>query len=214
MLESPAYRALSVSAHLVISRIEIEHAHHGGSDNGRLPVTTDNFVEYGMHRTSVAPAIREAEALGFIRITEHGCGGNAEYRRPNLFFLTFANGRGSRANPPTHDWRRIETMEQAQELAGAARAAKDPRAVAYGKRSWRRRQEKQKAGSENSFLSIQKNSTERADAPVRKSRTTGRGEKPDLLSIARARERSDLRLDRKTSDVRCSIDAPSQAADT
>ena len=35
MLESPAYRALSVSAHRVISRIEIEHAHHGGNDNGR-----------------------------------------------------------------------------------------------------------------------------------------------------------------------------------
>ena len=43
-----------------------------------------------MHRTSVAPAIREAEALGFIRLTERGRGGNAEYGTPNLFFLTFA----------------------------------------------------------------------------------------------------------------------------
>ena len=34
MLESPAYRALSVSAHRVISRIEIELASHGGNDNG------------------------------------------------------------------------------------------------------------------------------------------------------------------------------------
>ena len=78
MLESPAYRALSGSAHKVISRIEIELGHHGGNDNGRLPVTTNDFVEYGMHRTSVAPAIREAEALGFIRVTERGRGGNAE----------------------------------------------------------------------------------------------------------------------------------------
>ena len=90
MLESPAYRALSRSAHLVISRIEVELARHGGNDNGRLPVTTDQFVEFGMHRSSVAPAIREAEALGFIRITERGRGGNAEHGSPNKFFLTFA----------------------------------------------------------------------------------------------------------------------------
>jgi hypothetical protein len=80
MLESPAYRALSVSGHLVVSRIEIELGHHGGNDNGRLPVTTDDFVAYGMHRSSVAPALREAEALGFIRVTERGRAGNAEHR--------------------------------------------------------------------------------------------------------------------------------------
>ena len=44
MLEAPSYRALSRSAHLVISRIEIELGAHGGNDNGRLPVTTDDFV--------------------------------------------------------------------------------------------------------------------------------------------------------------------------
>jgi hypothetical protein len=64
MLESPAYRVLSRSGHMVLARIEIELAHHGGNDNGRLPVTTEDFVQYGMHRTSVAPAIREAKALG------------------------------------------------------------------------------------------------------------------------------------------------------
>jgi hypothetical protein len=47
MLESPAYRVLSRSAHMVLARIEIELGHHGGNDNGRLPVTTENFVEYG-----------------------------------------------------------------------------------------------------------------------------------------------------------------------
>jgi hypothetical protein len=71
---------------MVMSRIEIELAHHGGNENGRLPVTTDDFVEYGMHRTSVASAIREAVALGFICVTVRGRGGNAEHRSPNLFF--------------------------------------------------------------------------------------------------------------------------------
>jgi hypothetical protein len=132
MLESPAYRALSLSAHMVISRIEIELAHHGGNDNGQLPVTVDQFVEYGMHRSSVAPAIREAEALGFIRV-ERGRGGNADYRRPNKFYLTFSNWRGSKDEPPSHDWKRIKSMDDALRIAREARAAKDRNAVAFGK---------------------------------------------------------------------------------
>lgn len=170
---------------MVISRIEIELAHHGGNDNGRLPVTTDNFVEYGMHRTSVAPAIREAETLGFIRVTVRGRGGNAEHGTPNLFFLTFANGRDSGSHPPTHDWRRIKTLEEAEQIARAARVAKNPHAVAHGKRSWHKRQQKLKAGTENTRVSILKNRTERANAPVRKTQTTGLGEKTVRLSIAR-----------------------------
>src|SRR5215510_9179311 len=116
MLESPAYRVLSRSAHMVLARIEIELAHHGGNDNGRLPVTSENFVEYGMHRTSVAPALREAEALGFIRITERGHGGNAEYRSPNRFYLTYAHTRDSKKSPPSDEWRHIETLEEANQI--------------------------------------------------------------------------------------------------
>jgi hypothetical protein len=151
MLGSPAYRALSVSAHMVISRIEIELAHHGGNDNGQLPVTVDQFVEYGMHRSSVAPAIREAEALGFIRV-ERGRGGNADYRRPNKFYLTFSNWRGSKAEPPSHDWKRIKSMDEADHIARESRAAKNLNAVALGKYAWRRRQSNadlQKRAEEN-----------------------------------------------------------------
>jgi len=132
MLESPAYRALSLAAHRVISRIEIELGRHGGNDNGRLPVTKQDFVEYGIHKDGIAAAIREAEALGFIRVTERGRGGNAEYRQPNLFFLTFANSKSSKA--PTHDWRNIKTAEAAGALAKAARANKNLQAVAIGAR--------------------------------------------------------------------------------
>jgi hypothetical protein len=152
MLASPAYRTLSLSAHMVISRIEIELAHHGGNDNGQLPVTVDQFVEYGMHRSSVAPAIREAEALGFIRV-ERGRGGNADYRRPNKFYLTYSNWRGSKAEPPSHDWKRIKSMDEAKGIAREARAAKDRNAVAFGKFTWRRRNlkslaDRQKRGEE------------------------------------------------------------------
>jgi hypothetical protein len=185
MLESPAYRALSASGHKVISRIEIELGHHGGNDNGRLPVTTNDFVEYGMHRTSVAPAIREAEALGFIRITEHGRGGNAEYGTPHLFFLTFTQTRDSGKHPPTHDWRRFKTLDEAEEAAQSARNNKDPRAVEHGKRSWHKRHQKQKADTESSHASIQNNRIEESPAPVPISVTTGSDADCVPLSIAR-----------------------------
>jgi hypothetical protein len=117
MIKSPAWSVLSLSARRVLDRIEIEHADHGGNDNGRLPVTYDDFERYGIHRHSIAAAIRETVALGFAEITERGRAGNAEFRSPHKFRLTyFHRGRA----PPTNEWQRIKTVEEAQ-LARAAR---------------------------------------------------------------------------------------------
>jgi len=132
MLKSPAYRVLSLSARRLLSRIEIEHADHGGTENGNLVVTKQNFMDYGIHHDAIAPATREVEALGFTRM-RRGRGGNAEHRRPNKFFLTYAAGNDPRAMQPTHEWRKIKTIEQAEAVAQAARDAKDPRAVQFSK---------------------------------------------------------------------------------
>jgi hypothetical protein len=118
MLESPAYSVLSHSAHRVLARIEIELAHHGGGDNGKLPVTFDDFEHYGIHRHAIAPAVRELEALKFIEITERGRAGNAEYRQPHKYRLTYRHV--GRANP-TDEWRQIKTIEQAVEIVRAVR---------------------------------------------------------------------------------------------
>ena len=120
MMESPAYRVLSLSAHRVLSRIEIEFAHHGGQDNGQLPVTFDNFANYGVHRTALGPALAELEALGFIVITEKGkMARAADYRRPNKFLLT--SRPASKGVDPLHKWRRFKTMEEAEAAAESAR---------------------------------------------------------------------------------------------
>ena len=118
MLESPAFRVLSPSGHRILARLEIELGHHGGQDNGKLPVTFDDFVDYGIHRHSVALAIRECEALGFIEITQRGRAGNADFRCPNLFRITYVAAAGP---PPTHDWRKIETIDEAEMRARNAR---------------------------------------------------------------------------------------------
>ncbi len=133
MLESPAYRALSRGAHQVLARIEIEHAHHGGADNGQLPCTYDDFERYGLHRRSIAPAVRELEALGFIRLTQRGCAGNAQFRQPSFYRLTFRHTKDDTGDG-SHEWRRIETIEQAETLASAARNDADPEKVARGQR--------------------------------------------------------------------------------
>ncbi|TIN38829.1 MAG: hypothetical protein E5Y10_24930 [Mesorhizobium sp.] len=131
MEESPAYRVLSLSGHRVLSRLEIEIGRHGGNDNGKLPTTFDQFEEYGVHRHAIAPAIREVVALGFVEITQKGRAGNAEWRRPNLFRLTY---RPTQLTEPTDDWRKIETIEAAELVARAGRAASEKQKSSGGKR--------------------------------------------------------------------------------
>jgi hypothetical protein len=113
MLESPAHRVLSLSGRRVLDRIEIEHANHGGNENGNLPVTFEHFCEYGMHRHSVAPGMREAVALGFLVVTKKGQGGNAEFRSPNRFRLTYRHAPGIPGDG-SHEWRRISSMDEAE----------------------------------------------------------------------------------------------------
>jgi hypothetical protein len=126
MLESPAYRVLSLSARRVLDRVEIEMAHHGGTDNGRLPVTYDDFRRYGINRAAIAPGIREAVALGFLEVTEHGCAGNADHRSPNLFRLTYRIAKGILGDG-SHEWRQIQSIEHAEDIARTARTTQTAR---------------------------------------------------------------------------------------
>ena len=133
MLESPAYRVLSRAAHMVLARIQIEHMRHGGVENGNLPVTYDNFVDYGIHRHAISPAIRELEALGFIEITQRGRAGNREFRSPSKYRLTYRNAKGAWGDG-THEWRWINSLEQAEEIARRART-RPPRTTSRRRRT-------------------------------------------------------------------------------
>jgi hypothetical protein len=118
LLRSHAFRVLSQSGHRVLARIEIELADHGGKENGKLPVTYTDFVDYGIDRHAISPAIDEVEALGLVQVTERGQSGNSEFRRPSLFRLTYRNTDKA---PPTDEWRAVETREQALCVVLAAR---------------------------------------------------------------------------------------------
>jgi hypothetical protein len=119
MMESPAFRVLSQSAYRVLWRICIECAHHGGNDNGKLPVTYQDFEDYGIDRHSISPAIRELVALGFLEVTQAGRPGRGDSRWPNLFRVPWLH---CKSNPyPTHAWRKFMTTEEAELFARAAR---------------------------------------------------------------------------------------------
>ena len=108
MLESPAYRTLSLSARKVLDRLEVEFERHERNPlkNGCLPCTYEDFVEFGISRCMIRPAINEAVALGFIKETRKGSAGNADQREVTLFLLTYRHaGTDARLE---NGWRRIK----------------------------------------------------------------------------------------------------------
>jgi hypothetical protein len=146
MLRSPAYCVLSLSARRILDRLEIELADHGGVDNGRLPVTYDDFVRYGLHRDAIYPALQEVVALGFVEITEQGVAGTSEYRKPSRFRITYRAADGVRGDG-THEWMKI-TEEQAPLIAATARSLSPPKKQfsKYGKRQISVRKPDRKTG--------------------------------------------------------------------
>jgi hypothetical protein len=185
MLESPAWRVMSLSARRIVDRIRIELAHHAGKDNGKLPVTFRDFHDYGVDREAISPAVREAIALGFIRMTQYGVASNAQFRVPSLFAVTHlpTNDDQTRA---TDDWQRIKTVEEATAIARAARKAL-PRYARFPKK---RRPEKTDLRSENPTEPGSENPISTAKILDRKTRSLS-GRKTRSLSISREGERSE-----------------------
>jgi hypothetical protein len=112
MLESSAWGALSGAARQIVFRVAIEHMAHAGTENGNLIITYDDFAAFGIRRSSVAKAIRDAEALGWIKVTFRGRGGNAEFREASRYavgWLPTADGKLA-----DNLWRRIRTEADAQ----------------------------------------------------------------------------------------------------
>jgi hypothetical protein len=112
MRESIAWRYLPDNARRILDRLELEHMHHAGGENGRLPCTYTDFAQAGIRRRSVSLAIQQCEALGFLEVTTRGGLSRAGSKWPSLYRLTYPTGSSSSAQP-THDWRKIKTRDEA-----------------------------------------------------------------------------------------------------
>lgn len=176
MMESYAFGALSLGGHRILACLEVELAHHAGTDNGNLISTYSNFTHFGVDREAVAPSLREVVALGFLEIMKQGRGGNAEHREATRYRLTYKHT--DRENP-TDEWRHIAKeckdratgLKAAKAIATNARNAKDPAVVARSNKHAK----KQDTAPESPQPPPRNLRPETEDAPPRKSRRTAPG---------------------------------------
>ena len=180
MVESPALRVLSRAAHLIMHRLEAEHMMHGGAENGKLIVTRRQFEEWGVHRDSVSPAIREVVALGFVEVTRNGHAGVGGHGEANRFRLTYVNNKHGVA--PSDEWRRITSLEEAQLSAKEARAEKDHAAQKLGARGGAVTQQKKKSAMVSGPIG-HGNHGRNSNHEATETMATGNAQKPWPLSI-------------------------------
>ena len=104
MLESAAWRSLTLASRLVLDRLEIENARHHGKRNGKLIVTYDQFLAHmrWKRRHSVVAAIEQLERLGFLEVVERGKWNDGRDRRASRYRLTYLP---TADKPPTDEWR-------------------------------------------------------------------------------------------------------------
>jgi hypothetical protein len=109
LLESGAMRALSINARRVLDRIRIEHMSHAGLENGRLKVTWNDFVKFGIGRRFVAAARAEVIAVGIVAIEQHGRRLHGEDRgAPTQYRLTYLPvAEPGDFRHPTNEWKRF-----------------------------------------------------------------------------------------------------------
>ena len=108
---SAAFRGMSDAARHCLFRILYEHTAHGGTENGNLPVTYDDFERYGVRRKSVKRALQELVALGLISIVSPGRAGFGIGRCPGRYALTWLPTVDGA--PAVNRWKGIKTKEDA-----------------------------------------------------------------------------------------------------
>jgi hypothetical protein len=164
MLASPAYRALSLTGHRILARIELELCRHAGKDNGTLIVTYKDFQSYGIHHHAIGPGLRELEALGFIEIVQRGLAGNADHRRPHTFRLTYQPTDDG--EPATDEWQHIKTVKDAEEIAINAR---NPRPISHCRKT---RKPMPETGSGSPRFSVPETGSDNPKIPVPETGST------------------------------------------
>jgi hypothetical protein len=128
LLKSEAWRSLKLAELRILHRLEIEHASHGGRQNGNLPCTRSNFERHGVRRKNITKALDKLVRLGLVEITVKGRMAYADLRTPSRFRLTYlpTYDENGAAVPPTHEWRRLEKQKARGDLTPQTRGDLTP----------------------------------------------------------------------------------------
>ena len=117
---------MRLAARKIVDREIIEHLAHAGTENGNLITTYTDFQHFGLRRrSSIAPAIIEAETLGFIDVIERGGSAYAELRNPSRYALAWLDRKDG--TPPTNRWKAFETTADARNAVLNALATPKPK---------------------------------------------------------------------------------------
>ncbi|MBZ9926808.1 hypothetical protein [Mesorhizobium sp. BR1-1-4] len=128
-LESSAYRTLSTNARRALDRLKIEHIGHGRTNNGKLIVTHEQFISYGVTAEYVGDALDELDFKGLLKINRGRAGNGTAH--PNVFRLTFdGDFEGAAA---TNDWRRC-TDDHAKQWVESVRDQRKAKRAGVGRK--------------------------------------------------------------------------------
>lgn len=119
IMQSSAFRAMSLNARKLVDRVQVEHMAHGGTRNGDLIVTYTDLVEWGIRRNSIPPTIAEVVALGILEHRPGRASHIAGRGHPQVFRISWLP---TGDEPPSTKWCAFETIEQAEQVAKTARA--------------------------------------------------------------------------------------------
>lgn len=101
LLESEAWRALSINGRRLIDRLMVDHMRHRGKANGSLLAPYDQLVKIGITRRLIGDTIEETTRLGLVEC-RRGYG-----RSPNRFALTWLPFQDG--TEPSNRWKSFET---------------------------------------------------------------------------------------------------------
>ncbi len=125
LIDSPAWRCLTRQDHLVLWRIIAEHLGHSLQRNGTLPVTYDDFVNYGANRNEVKNTLVRLDALGLVKRTYAGRkaygAGRGEPAQYRLTFWAAAPVPGVHLGlEPSNEWKCHKSIEDAEQAIARA----------------------------------------------------------------------------------------------
>ena len=116
LLISPAWRSAPRPLRNILERLEIEHLRHGGFNNGELFVSYLQFVEFGLSKRSIKPALELGQRLGLLEVIQETENHLSDIRGANSYRLTYVPAKGKAA--PTDEWK-LTTEERARFLLDA-----------------------------------------------------------------------------------------------
>ncbi|MCV0394122.1 MAG: hypothetical protein K5872_22860 [Rhizobiaceae bacterium] len=118
LLQSASWAERTVPLMRILDRLEVEHLRHAGTRNNRLFVSYGQFVESGISRRAIAPALTLGEELGLLKIVRPSASYGGIIRPPTAYGLTYAPDATGNT---TNEWRRV-TPAQAKAARRRANA--------------------------------------------------------------------------------------------